>query len=70
MCPLPIWKLNRDHFNFLAPERSTLDIAVNILISHEIQCNYDLLREMTALFMSLSRKLKSGGTITAVYFCL
>lgn len=70
MCPLPIWRLNRDRFNYLAHECSTLDITVNILISHEIQCNYGLLREMTAPFMSLSRKLQSGGTITAVYFCL
>lgn len=56
---------NRDRFNYLVCECTALDIAVDVLISHEIQCNYDLLKEVTAPFMSLSGELQSDETITA-----
>lgn len=68
MCHLSFWRHNRDHFNYLVHECTTLDNAVNILISHEIKCNYDLLKEVTAPFMSLSKELQSDETITMALF--
>lgn len=61
-------RCNRDGFNYLVCECAALDIGVNIFISHEIQCNYDLLKEVTAPFMSLSGELQSDETITAALF--
>lgn len=60
-----IWRHN---FNYLVYKCTTFDIAGNVLISYEIQHNYDLLKEMTAQFVSLSGKIQSDEMIMEALF--